>query len=272
MISNQSTRAAITISGGTIIGTDTTFARDYNSKASTLSITGGDIDWTSTSKNLDGVTGSASVAFTEGGLGSSDTRILTGEWIPQKFVRQIALDAADPHAGGASSSDAFSIAGVQLRVSEPTGMRFVVRLSKDLENELKTMFGAENVSFGVILQRKDAADYELTEADVVSGGTLGSGGAVLVPREVDFSVRENYLYYTAVIINMPAEAYSTAVTARAYVKCGDKYYFATEPAGSVYGVPGAVSCGKGYCLSLLDAARHLKNDPGVSDLYGAYLN
>ena len=187
--------------------------------------------------------------------------ISAGETIPEKFVKPMALAANDEIADGKTSGDSFGIAGVQLRQVAPAGVRYLARMSNALLAELEAQFGEGNVSYGFLLQRGDPdfGDDDLTEADV-DGRSIAEGGAVFCPGEKQFAVLDDYFYYTAVVTGVPEDFDASKIIARAYVKCGDVYYFATEEPSASYEVPGAAARSGGYNVSLKQVADYLNFD------------
>ena len=207
----------------------------------------------------------------------SGTVTVTGEdpTIPEQFTQTVSLAEKDEFGSGKATGNAFEIAGVQIRTEGTPGLRFAARLSENLLQEVTDAYGEEKVSYGILLQLTDSVGDNLTEANI-NGKTIGKGGAVAVEGVKTYLKYEDagYFYYTAVITDIPESFYETKITARAYVKVGNTYYFADETDGTSYDVPGASAVGGGYSVSLMDAAKYIVTNKitgweAVQEIYGA---
>ena len=168
------------------------------------------------------------------------------------------------------------IAGTQLRTEDPAGIRFIARVSKDQLDYLRQRTG-QDVSYGIVMQKESSlkkAGGMLTAANV-TGGTLSTGSAVLVPGDKLYRTYPDYVYYTAVVTGMPKEeaALSQDLVARPYIKCGDQYYYATEvrPENG-YRTLNAEAVGGGFSTSALAMAVTLRGDADVAAQYQTVLD
>ncbi len=117
-----------------------------------------------------------------------------------------------------------------IRLSEPSGIRFLTSFDLDAYNTLVNMFGQENVKLGTIIIAKDVLAenaFDLTNNAVLN-----------VPCEVFYGMMEGKQTYTGVLAEVPAEDYATEIYAKAYVtvKDGDVEYtvYSQECVRSVY--------------------------------------
>jgi len=203
------------------------------------------------------------------------------EVIPTQFTKQITRDVNTITGDGVKGDQVtregdtvsqLEIAGSQIRYNRSTGaadLRFVARVSTDMLTELQTEYGEENVEYGILLQLTDKADVSssgkifLTEENI-NGKSLAAGGAVAVPGVKTFKTYSNYIYYTAAITGMPESYYATELTARAYVKINDTYYFADETPGTTY-ASGASEQNGGYSTSWKNVAGTIARTTSLTD-------
>ena len=199
---------------------------------------------------------------------SASGATVNGEYVD--FTKAIARDESDIVVKAGDAVTSFEIAGVQIRTESPSGIRFVARISDEVVTKLKRLTG-ENVSYGILLQQKSAVDGDLVY-DAGKLSTRLSQGILDVPGTATYQFCNGYLYYTAVVWNMPSTAWSTDIVARAYVKCGDTYYYATEIRPSAgYHTPGADAVGSGFSASLAGVADYLSADDETrADLVATY--
>ncbi len=102
---------------------------------------------------------------------------------------------------------AVSYVGAQIRLTEPTGLRFIFKVTAQNYATLNEYYGAENVSFGAILISEDLSDGFTIETAEVTDCPCVNWFSVAPDRE-----------YTAVVIDIPSDAYGLNIVAKAYVK------------------------------------------------------
>ena len=115
-------------------------------------------------------------------------------------------------ANTVETSELITVQGAQIRTTGNAGIRFVAKEEYE---------GANETAYGIILAYGEAEANE----QFVIGGTV-NGKEVLKGEVV--STRDGI--YTVTLYNVPEEAYTQVVTARAYVVDGDKVIYSKEVA------------------------------------------
>lgn len=119
-----------------------------------------------------------------------------------------------------------------IKVSDPSGIRFLSQFNTAEYNALVSYYGAENVQMGTLISAKG----KLPEGEEL---TLANAG-LIITCETYFGVNGEYTLFTGVVAEVPATDYNTDIYARAYVKVtvGEAEYvvYAEMLTRSVYGV------------------------------------
>ena len=95
-----------------------------------------------------------------------------------------------------------------VRLSEPSGLRFMFDLDKDVYNDMVTAYGSDNVTAGSVLLPADLlGDNELN---------LETNGVEDIPLVNWFD--ETSDTYTGVLTNIPSDKYGRQIAARSYIR------------------------------------------------------
>ncbi len=119
-------------------------------------------------------------------------------------ISNLELSYTVPYAYGFE----MATVGASIRISNPTGIRFLSQFTTEEYNALIAKYGAENVELGTLT----AKTAELNGADL----TLENGFAIKC--ETYFGVNGEYTQFTGVLAEIPETDYATDITARAYLK------------------------------------------------------
>ncbi len=175
-----------------------------------------------------------------------------------------------------SGDKAFELLGTQVRIAEPSGLRFITQIGTELIAEIEALNSA-NAS----LQPESAADKGIGFGTVATiTANIGSGelikdinavkvkdGMVVSPAVNNYNLTDDYIQYTCVVKGIGASNYTTDIAARPYITYKDangveRTYYYTE-AGS--------SAGGGYSVSLYKAAKAVYALGSTSDTMKAWL-
>lgn len=157
-------------------------------------------------------------------------------------------------------NDIFELAGTQVRIKEPSGLRFVTKIGTNLISSIEALNSSnislkpdtiedKGIGFGTVVTRaSNLGSYELVK-DINASAVIS--GRVVVPAAALFDINDEYLMYTAVVCNIPVSYYNTEIAARPYITYADangveQTYYYTETASS---------SGGGYSVSLYQAAK-----------------
>lgn len=119
-------------------------------------------------------------------------------------ISNLELSYTVPYAYGFE----MATVGASIRISNPTGIRFLSQFTTEEYNALIARYGVENVELGTLT----AKTAELNGADL----TLENGFAIKC--ETYFGVNGEYTQFTGVLAEIPETDYATDITARAYLK------------------------------------------------------
>ncbi len=156
---------------------------------------------------------------------SGNTTLYAG-WIN---IGTVSADSKD-FTVSASSVSAFELAGAQIRINDPSGLRFVTRISSNLVSEIEALNSANSG-----LRPTSASDKGIgygtvaTLASKVTNTTLVKdtsavnvvSGMCVCPAVNNIAAYNGYIYYTCVVNNIPKASYSTNIAARPYITYKD---------------------------------------------------
>ena len=129
--------------------------------------------------------------------------------------------------------------GASVRMSDPTGLRFIATLNDDFLQRIKKKEQGKEVSFGIMIAPTDYVEEAYGEFTVEALNELGhESNYTLIPAEklMEGGESEGYYTFSGVLSNVKKENYRRSFSARAYVMAdggdGDvKYYYSSyDPA------------------------------------------
>lgn len=175
------------------------------------------------------------------------------------------------------NDDMFELVGVQVRIKEPSGLRYVTQIGTNLIANIEALNSSnkslkpdssldKGIGFGtVVTLSSNVSNTELVKnvnaTSVVSGMTV-------VPAAVLLDSNDNYLTYSAVVSNIPVSSYNSKIAARPYITYKDangaeQTYYYTETSSS--------AVGKGYSVSLYQAAEAYYNNSSTGSAIKEWL-
>ena len=122
--------------------------------------------------------------------------------------------------------------GAQIRTEGVQGLRFVAKIEK---SKFELVMG-ENANFGILLIPQSSADIgeKITkDTEKVSVSPAKNTLTQEVVEKMDLIYDPDYVYFTAVLLEIPGEFYGTEILARAYVNNGGNYTYSNQLARSV---------------------------------------
>lgn len=196
---------------------------------------------------------------------SGDTIIYAG-WID---IGTVSADSKD-FTVSASRVSAFELAGAQIRINDPSGLRFVTRIGSNLVSEIEALNSANSglrpssasdkgIGYGTVaVLASRVADITLVKD--ASASNVASGMCVC-PAVNNIAEYDGYIYYTCVVNNIPKSSYSTDIAARPYITYSDvngteHTYYYTE-SGSSSG---------GYATSITSVSNVLYNSSSTGSV------
>ena len=156
--------------------------------------------------------------------------------------------------GWVDSAD-FDILGVQVRLTEPNGLRFMCRAKTSMLEQLEALNAQENsMSFGMLLQPENKmGNAAFTREDATTS-------KYLVDRNADnYAQKDEHTYFNAVVIDIPETRYAATVVLRSYVTYLDAsgiertYYNASYSSATLTDSPYAVASLATAAQATLDA-------------------
>ena len=107
--------------------------------------------------------------------------------------------------------------GAQIRLVGKTGLRFISRVSPHFLAEIEAK-GATDIEYGTLLVPSDGTvDLD----SFVIGGKVGPYSAIKVPAVYNYSITDEWIQYTAVLVDIAPKNFRRVYAARAYVKYRD---------------------------------------------------
>lgn len=125
-----------------------------------------------------------------------------------------------------------AIEGAQIRTQGTQGLRFVAKIEK-AKFDLTV---GENANFGILLVPQSSVDYntvinkDVEEILIVPAINIFSRESV---ENIGLMYDSEYVYFSAVLMNIPKEFYGTEIIARAYVKNNNNYIYSDQIKRSV---------------------------------------
>ena len=107
--------------------------------------------------------------------------------------------------------------GAQIRLTGKTGLRFISKVSQHFLDEI-TEKGATDIEYGTLLVPSDGV-VDLDE--FVIDGKVGPYSVVKVPAVYNYSMNDEWIQYTAVLVDIAPKNFKRVYAARAYVKYRD---------------------------------------------------
>lgn len=137
---------------------------------------------------------------------------------------------------GAANAEAL---GAQIRVSQPAGMRFVTRMA--LSDSATFTSGRVNDTIKINGTTYNVVDYGmiLIPTDRLSGDlTVATASVGIRSADMLLTTTQQYVEFTAVLINIPTAAQSRNISARGYIKYdmgnGEYGYYYTSTVSNSY--------------------------------------
>ncbi len=175
------------------------------------------------------------------------------------------------------NDDMFELMGVQVRIKEPSGIRYITQIGTNLIANIEALNSANSslqpdsssdkgIGFGtVVTLASNVSNKELVK-DL--GATAVVSGMTVVPAAVLLDEKADYLTYSAVVCNIPESRYNDNISARPYITYKDangteQTYYYTESSSS--------AAGKGYSVSLYNAAQAFYNESSTSSAVKQWL-
>lgn len=175
------------------------------------------------------------------------------------------------------SESEFALLGTQVRITDPSGLRFITQIGTELIAEIEALNSA-NAS----LQPDSTSDKGIGFGTVTTvASNIGSGelvkdvnaakvkdGMVVSPAVKNFNVADDYIQYTCVVKGIGESNYETEIAARPYITYKDangveRTYYYTEADSNA---------GGGYSVSLYEAAKAVYALDSVSSTMKAWLD
>lgn len=181
-------------------------------------------------------------------------------------IGTVSKDSTDTYASSSAVSE-LELIGVQVRITDPTGLRFITRISDNLVAKVEALNNSNSslrpdstndkgVGYGTVTTLASKLSGNL-EKDV--NATTLLKGNVVCPAVQNFMDYDGYVLYTCVVKGIPTKYYQSDIAARPYITYVDangntQTYYTTEDS----------SAGGGYKTSLYKAAQAVMNTSGVS--------
>ena len=171
---------------------------------------------------------------------AANTTLYAG-WIDVGTVRRASGDSFN-----SEYLSAFELVGVQIRINDPTGLRFVTRIGKNIISEIEALNNA-NVSLRPSSASDKGIGYgtvatlasNITNTQLVKDTSAANvkSGFTVCPAVKHFNDYDGYVYYTCVVMNIPRSRYSSDIAARPYITYKDangreQTYYYTESGSS----------------------------------------
>ena len=182
-------------------------------------------------------------------------------------IGTVSKDSKDTFASSSSVSE-FELIGVQVRISEPSGLRYITRISDKLVAEIEALNSAnaslrpdsandKGIGYGTVTTLASRISGELIKDE---SAEFVARGNVVCPAAENFMDYNGYVLYTCVVKNIPVSYYQKDIAARPYITYKDvngntHTYYITEDS----------SAGGGYKTSLYKAAQAFMNTAGVDE-------
>ncbi len=175
-----------------------------------------------------------------------------------------------------SGNKSFELLGTQIRVADPSGLRFITQIGTELIAELEALNSANSslqpdstsdkgIGFGTVTVVASKVNGEIVK-DVNATQVLR--GMVVSPAVKNFAKTNDYIQYTCVVKGIGQSHFQTDIAARPYITYKDangveRTYYYTEAGTNV---------GGGYSVSLYKAAKAFYALGSTSSSIKAWLN
>ncbi len=163
------------------------------------------------------------------------------------------------------SANKLEILGTQMRIAEPSGLRFVTEIGKELVEKVEALNSAnaslqpdsssdKGIGYGTVTTKASNVSTDKLVKDV--NAVSVAKGMVVCPAEKLYDVTDNSYIYTCVVTGIKASRFTTDISARPYITYLDangteKTYYYTEASGS--------SAGGGYKTNVYAVAKAIYN-------------
>lgn len=155
-------------------------------------------------------------------------------------------------------SDEFMLCGTQIRITEPSGLRFITQIGTDLIAGIEALNSANNslqpdsasdkgIGFGTVTVAAARVNGKIVK-DV--NATQVNKGMVVCPAVKNFEKTDAYIRYTCVVKGIGQSNYKTDIAVRPYITYKD----ANGAERTYYYTEAGANTGGGYCVSLYKAA------------------
>lgn len=158
----------------------------------------------------------------------------------------------------------FDLLGTQIRIADPSGLRFITQIGTGLIAEIEALNTAneslrpdsdsdKGIGYGTVVTA--ASNVSGTELVKDADAKTVLKGMVVVPAVNNFNAESDYYQYTCVVKGISASHYETEIAARPYITYRDangveRTYYYTEAGSNADG---------GYKVSLYNAAKAFYN-------------
>lgn len=178
---------------------------------------------------------------------------------------------------GNDSSTSFELLGTQIRVAEPTGLRFITEIGTGLIAEIEAL-SSENkglrpdsdtdrgIGYGTVVTKTSNINDSGLVKDVSAAAV--AKGMVVVPAVNNFEVTDDYYRYTCVVRGIGASNYETEIAARPYITYAD----ANGREQTFYYTESSQDAGGGYSVSLYRAAKALCESGSLDSASKEWIN
>ena len=189
-------------------------------------------------------------------------------------IGNVSRDSND-YVASDSSLSGFDLVGAQLRITEPSGLRFITRISETLISEIEALNNSntglkpdsaadKGIGYGtVVTLASNVSDKKLVK-DV--SATAVAYGMNVCPAVYNFEDYNGYIYYTCVVKNIPKTKYNADIAARPYITYKDAngreqtYYYSES--GSASG---------GYATSITSVSNAIYNLPATNSTIKSWI-
>ncbi|MBQ9885950.1 MAG: glycoside hydrolase N-terminal domain-containing protein [Lachnospiraceae bacterium] len=187
-------------------------------------------------------------------------------------------DETTLYAGWIDAGSRLEIIGAQIRITNPSGLRFLTKIGNDLISKVEALNGQnvplkpdspddKGIGFGTVVTK--AANVSSTELVKDVNAAQAARGMVVSPAEKIFDTTADSLIYTCVITGIGSGRYTIDISARSYITYMDvnnteqTYYYTETNAAS--------NAGGGYKTNVYAVANVLYNSADTSASMKAWL-
>lgn len=176
-----------------------------------------------------------------------------------------------------SQNKSFELLGAQIRTTEPTGLRFITKIGRELISDIEALAN-DNVSlkpdskadkgvgFGTVVTKASLVQSAQIEKDV-NAVSVNKGMAVC-PAVNIYEETDDYYLYTAVVTGIKEGNYQTDIAVRPYITYKDANGFER----TYYYTENGTNVGGGYSINIYTAAKAFYANSDVSDAVKEWLD